>query len=209
MTAAHAALLQSAAQLLWCGERDRPLTASQHHRDTSSRSRSCLCACAATHLAGAVARNAMQPAELDTLSSWSYAVDEAKRAGPLDMPPSLRLGPRVEHVNILRDGSIVELLSEALKLPQVVVLHRLPRYVVRVTPRTLCHQRFLYTDTTLHRLTGLCSAADRVWRGILLPNTPPAAASNRHKQPKWPTAARRCSCSPASRRSAPWQGCAC
>lgn len=71
-------------------------------------------------LAGARYSYEMQPAELDTHSSCSYAAhDEGRPASPLDVPPSLRLGPRVEHVKVVQDGCITEQLSEALSLSPV------------------------------------------------------------------------------------------
>jgi hypothetical protein len=56
---------------------------------------------------------------------------------------------------------------------------------------------------------GLCSEADRVWCSVLLPHPPNAAAANCNGHSRRAPAGRKCSSSPASRRSAPWQGCAC
>lgn len=70
------------------------------------------------------------PTELERHSSasYTYTLDGADAAGPLDKPPGLRLGPRVEHVKISRDGSILELLPEALDLPQVGLINLLVQY---------------------------------------------------------------------------------
>jgi hypothetical protein len=72
-------------------------------------------------LAGADYSYEMQPAELDTHSSCDHVPHEGRLASPLDIPPSLRLGPRVEHVKIVKDGSIIERLAEALSLSPVGV----------------------------------------------------------------------------------------
>lgn len=74
---------------------------------------------------------AVAPAEVDSLAALRPSDVEsapAQLAGDeltqhaLDIPPKVRLGPRVEHVDMPRDGNIAEVLSEALALPQVCCL---------------------------------------------------------------------------------------
>ena len=212
MTAAHVATLHSAACLLhrFCGHRDRSALALQLCLQVSSHHRSPLGSCRAMQAASSVdSYGYSRPAELDTRSSASYTLDGAEAATPLDMPPSLRLGPRVEHVKVSRDGSIIELLPEALGLPPV----GLPNLLCNAESRPVCYSCIASGCCIAQIISlpcaGLCSEADTVWCSVLLPHSPTAAAAGYHGHSRRSAAGRRCSSSPASRRSAPWQGCAC
>jgi hypothetical protein len=89
------------------------------------------------------------PAELERHSSASYTINGAEAAGPLDMPPGLRLGPRVEHVKISRDGSILELLPEALDLPQVGLISLLLQYRLTASVLVVHRQCILLTPRSV------------------------------------------------------------
>ena len=204
--------LQSAACCVWrvCVHRHRSLLASQFRLHTSSWGRSPLGSCKAMQAASALdSCGSSHPAELERHSSASYTLNGAEAAGPLDMPPSLRLGPRVEHVKVPRDGSSMELLPEALDLPQV----GLPNLLCNAESRPVCYSCIAtgdcITPIVVLPCAGLCSEANTFWCSVLLPHSPTAAAAGYHGHSRRSTAGRRCSSSPASRRSAPWQGCAC
>ena len=109
--------------------RHTSLLASQFRMHTSSCGRSALGSCGTMQAASALdSCGHSHPAELERHSSASYTLNGAEAGGPLDMPPGLRLGPRVEHVQISRDGSILELLPQALDLPQVGLISLLLQY---------------------------------------------------------------------------------
>ena len=106
--------------------RDTSLLASQSRLHTARWGRSPLDSCGTMQAASELdSCRYSHPAELEQHSSASYTLNGAEAAGPLDMPPGLRLGPRVEHVKISRDGSILELLPEALDLPRVCLINLL------------------------------------------------------------------------------------
>lgn len=56
---------------------------------------------------------------MDAHSTARQSGDANSTSCALDIPPTLRLGPRVEHIDVPRDGSIIEVVSEALNQSQV------------------------------------------------------------------------------------------
>lgn len=118
MTAAHAAFFQSAAQQVWCLYAQQPHNLISHKPQLWHTSARCqpLASWQSAQLAPSFAA---QAAGLNANSTARKSNDIPMTTGALDIPPTVRLGPRVEHLDVPRDGSIVEVVSEALGLSQV------------------------------------------------------------------------------------------